>query len=246
MVTIPRQFNGPNDSGNGGWVCGLVADQWHEAHGPGIVEATLRQPPPLESPLVWQHDGDVVRLMSAGGALIAEGRPGALADGDPPAVTASEAERGRESFAGFQHHPYEHCFTCGPRRADGDGLRLFAGRVTDGVAAATWQAHAAFDAGDGAVSTPVTWAAIDCSGAWATLDHGPLPPMLLGRMSGTVHRRPQVGEPMIATGWLRERDGRKLHTSTALTSVDGELLARSDQVWLTVAAAPAATLAQRE
>lgn len=241
MVTIPGQFNGPADSGNGGWVCGLLAEEWQRTHGNGPVEATLRQPPPLESPLIWEHDGTDLRLVTAGGALIAEAQPGTLAPGDPPSVSLAEAERGRDAYAGFHHHPFERCFTCGPRRAAGDGLRLFAGPVADGVAATPWQADPAFDTGDGTISLPVTWAAIDCSGSWATIDQGPLRPMLLGRMSGIVDRRPEVGEPLIALGWLRERDGRKLHTSTALTKPDGEVLARSDQVWITVAAAPAPT-----
>lgn len=241
MVTIPGQFNGPADSGNGGWVCGLLAEEWQRTHGNGPVEATLRQPPPLESPLIWEDDGDDLRLVTPGGALIAEAHAGTLVPGDPPSVTVAEAERGRDAYGGFHDHPYARCFTCGPRRAAGDGLRLFAGPVADGVAATPWHADSAFDTGDGTISLPVTWAAIDCSGSWAAVGRQPLRPMLLGRMSGMVHRRPDIGEPLIALGWLRERDGRKLHTSTALTSVDGEVLARSDQVWITVAAALAPT-----
>ena len=59
--------------------------------------------------------------------------------------------------------------------------------------------------------------------------------MLLGRMTGHVERRPVVGEPLITSGWLRETVGRKLLTSTALTTPDGDVLARSDQVWILVA-----------
>lgn len=239
MVTIPGQFNGPTDSGNGGWVCGLMADEWNRAHGRGPVETTLHQPPPLASTLAWEHDDGDLRLVTAGGALIATARAGRLTLIDPPAVTTDDALRGRQAYAGHRTHPYPRCFTCGPLRADGDGLRLFAGLVTDGVAATPWQAHPAFDTGDGAISTPVSWAAIDCSGALAA--GFPDVPMLLGRMTGVVARRPNVAEPMIAIGWLRRSDGRKRFTSTALMTLDGDVVARSDQVWITVAGAPAST-----
>lgn len=242
MVTIPGQFNGPADSGNGGWVCGLVAEEWQRVHGVGPVEATLHQPPPLASTLAWEHDAGDLRLVSAGGALIATARAGVLAPGDPPHVTAAEAERGRASYAGFDHHPFERCFTCGPRREEGDGLRLFAGPIADGVVATPWQAHPAFDTGDGAISTPVAWAAIDCTGGLAA--GFPHPTMVLGRMTGVVRRRPAIGEALIATGWLREIDGRKRHTGTALSTLDGEIVAHSTQVWITVADAPAPTPAR--
>jgi hypothetical protein len=234
MVTIPAQFNGPDESGNGGWVCGLVAEEWQRMHGPGVVEATLHQPPPLASALIWEHDGDETRLVSAGGALIARGRAGTIVDEDVPLTTLAEAEQGRAAYPGFDFHEYPRCFTCGTRRDDGDGLRLFPGPIAEGRAATPWRAHPAFDTGDGTISAEVTWAAIDCSGAWAVIGPGPMPPMLLGRMTGHIVRRPTIDEPLIASGWLREQDGRKLHTSTALTALDGDVLARSDQVWFIV------------
>lgn len=235
MVTIPGQFNGPAESGNGGWVCGLMAEEWQRAHAAGPVEATLLQPPPLASVLTWEHDDDELRLISAGGAVIGRARVGSIAAGDPPPVTLEDAERGRAAYPGFEFHRYNRCFTCGPDRNEGDGLCLFAGPVADGVAATPWQPHPAFDSGDGTLSTPVTWAAIDCSGAWAAAGQGPLPSALLGRMTGDVHRHPRIDEKFIAVGWLRERDGRKAHTSTALTTLDGEVVARSDQTWIAVA-----------
>ena len=46
------------------------------------------------------------------------------------------------SYAGLRSHPFPTCFSCGTGRADGDGLRIFPGRVADqtGAArvAATW------------------------------------------------------------------------------------------------------------
>ena len=45
-MTIPRRFRGPPNSGNGGYVCGMLARQIA-----GAAEVTLRAPPPLETEL---------------------------------------------------------------------------------------------------------------------------------------------------------------------------------------------------
>jgi len=47
MVTIARQFNGPPESGNGGWVSGLIAAARLEQEPAEPVSARLRMPPPL-------------------------------------------------------------------------------------------------------------------------------------------------------------------------------------------------------
>jgi hypothetical protein len=66
MVTIGAQFNGPERSGNGGYVAGMLGDEL--GHTPAT--STLRLPPPLEVPLSWEHDGDDLRLLTAGGAVV--------------------------------------------------------------------------------------------------------------------------------------------------------------------------------
>ena len=35
------------------------------------------------------------------------------------------------SFVGLTSHPFPTCFACGTGRAEGDGLRIFPGRVAD-------------------------------------------------------------------------------------------------------------------
>ena len=70
QTTIARRFNGPPGSGNGGYVCGLMANLID-----GPSEATLRAPPPLEKPLslerdkhgaVSLRDGDVLCIAGKG------------------------------------------------------------------------------------------------------------------------------------------------------------------------------------
>src|SRR5215467_11425825 len=57
-VIVSARFCGPPDSGNGGYTCGLVANEVG-----GVVECTLRSPVPLETSLDIERSasGGVVR-----------------------------------------------------------------------------------------------------------------------------------------------------------------------------------------
>lgn len=236
MVTIPAQFNGPLHSGNGGYVAGLIAQELGVA---GPVTSTLRTPPPLDTPLSWEHDDQhespQVRLITAGGAVVGSATSGAFTRGAPACPTTDDAAAGLAHYPGFAHHPFDHCFTCGTARTDGDGLRLFTGPIdtahTD-LTAGPWTPHQAFAEDGGALGTPVTWAALDCPGGWAA--DFTKQTMVLGRMTAEVVRHPLAGEPCLAVGHLDTRDGRKFCTDTALYAEGGELLGRSEQTWISV------------
>ena len=58
--------------------------------------------------------------------------------------------------------------------------------------------------------------------------------MVLARMTAQVVRRPRAGEPLLSSGALVARDGRKFTTATALHTLDGNLLGRSEQLWIEV------------
>lgn len=230
MVTIPAQFNGPDHSGNGGYVAGLIAREV----GAGPVTSTLRIPPPLDVALSFERDGDEVRLLTAGGAVVGSASPGEFAREVPAVPTARQAEAGLADYIGFKHHPFDRCFTCGTARDEGDGLRLFTGPIGDGRTAAPWTPHASFGVDDGRLDVPITWAALDCPGGWAADFSAQT--MVLGRMTAEVLRAPEAGEPLLSVGELSARDGRKFSTATALYTVDGELLGRAEQIWIEVAA----------
>lgn len=229
MVTIPAQFNGPARSGNGGYAAGLIAQQLDEV---GPVTSTLRLPPPLDTPLTWERDAEEVRLLTAGGAVVGQASPGSFSREAPECPTVEEAEAGVAAYPGFSHHPFDHCFTCGTARDDGDGLRLFTGPIGDDRTAGPWTPHEAFAGADGTLDVPTTWAALDCPGGWAAdfSRHT----MVLGRMTAEVVRRPRPGEPCLPVGHLDARDGRKFRTNTALYTADGELLGRSEQTWIEI------------
>jgi hypothetical protein len=138
-------------------------------------------------------------------------------------------------YIGHQQRVHPICFTCGVERAEGDGLRVFAGQVEGapaGHVACVWTPHAAFADAAGLIPAEVVWAALDCPGVFAWLVKEGRHGALLGTMTGEVIRRPGAGEPCIVTAWPLVREGRKETAGVALFSTDGELLARGRQVWI--------------
>lgn len=229
MVTISTQFNGPDSTGNGGYVAGLIACE-HGVDGP--VTSMLRIPPPLGVPLTWERSDDETKLLTAGGAVVGTARGGEFLREPPACPTHEQAAAGHAAYVGYRHHPFDRCFTCGTKRDEGDGLRLFTGPYADGLTASPWTPHPAFGGEDGAIDATVMWAAMDCPGGWAAdFSHHTI---VLGMMTAVIHRRPAAAEPCIAVGRLFERIGRKFLTDTALYTADGELLGRAEQVWVAV------------
>lgn len=234
MVTIGRQFNGPPNSGNGGWVSGLIAAE-AAAHGAAHpITTRLATPPPLDVPLVWENVDGVTHLMTHGGALVGSAQPGSFSHDVPPPPSAGEVSAGLEHYPGFKHHPFNTCFTCGTARGEGDGLRLFTGPIDPSDSTRTagpWHAHEAFAEADGTIGVPVSWAALDCPGGWAA--DFTVQPMVLGTMTAQVFSAPVASREYRATGQLIERSGRKFTTATAL--YDGEdLIGRAEQVWIEI------------
>ena len=70
VLTIPSRFNGPAGVGNGGYVCGRIA-----AYVDGPATVTLRRPPPLDTPMEVERDGDGSVRVRHGRTLIGEAAP---------------------------------------------------------------------------------------------------------------------------------------------------------------------------
>ena len=214
-MIIPARFNGPPGSANGGYACGLFS----EALGGGF-EITLLVPPPLDTQL--DIVGDELRH---GDLVVARARRAAHSDADVAApVSLAEAEAASTRYAGFEHHAYPTCFTCGPARED--GLGIFAGPVEgrDGVVAASWTPEAG-------VRAEIVWAALDCPAGWA-VDDFQREGVLLGRMAASIHGRPEPGEAHVVIGWRIDEDGRKRFAGSALYTAGGDLVAHARSTWL--------------
>lgn len=68
-IIIDKRFCGPPHSGNGGYVCGRLAQ-----HIPGGAEVTLRAPPPLDTPLAPIATDDGTWELRDGAKVVATGR----------------------------------------------------------------------------------------------------------------------------------------------------------------------------
>jgi hypothetical protein len=227
-IVIERRFHGPPGSGNGGYTCGVLSSFVNEP-----AEVTLRSPPPLERPLSVVRRGRRAELFD-GHRLIAEAErtePNPLDLPDPPSL--DDAERAAASYAGFEQHTFPTCFVCGPDRAEGDGLRIFAGPLPDRspLVAAPWTPAAGLARPDGRVRREFVWAALDCPGAFAVgyPDRGET---LLGRLTVEVKRLPEVEESCVVVGWPLGEDGRKRYAGTALYGETGDALAWGRATWV--------------
>jgi hypothetical protein len=219
-IVVGTRFNGPPDSGNGGYTSGLVAAAT------GRTEVTLRRPPPLDVPLRVE-DGAVYD----GAHVVATGDLGD-ADVEPPPFPGYDAAlAAQRHYAGLRDHPFPTCFVCGPHRTDGLGLQP--GPAGTAYVATTWTPHADL-AEDGRVRDEYVWASLDCPGAWA-LTQTDEAPIVLGRLAVRIVGAVTPERPHVVTGWRRaEREGRKHFAGTAVYDAAGTLLATGKATWIAV------------
>jgi hypothetical protein len=228
-VAIPARFNGPPASANGGYTCGVVA----ALVGAEVATASLRRPPPVDRPLDVVRDGERVELRD-GGELVAEGEPATLELDVPDAITpdaaAAASAAGRDHWC--RHHPFPTCFTCGPDRRAGDGLRLFPGGLDGGRYAVDWTPDASLDDGTGHVRPECVWAALDCPTSAPVANFATGPAMVLARLTARLGCPVVVGERHAILSWPLASDGRKRHAACALFDSQGRLLCASQALWI--------------
>jgi hypothetical protein len=240
-MTITRRFCGPPNSGNGGYVCGRLA-----RHILGGAEVTLRAPPPLDRPLDIVATNEGSWELRDGVTVVASGRPSTV---ELPRLEKASFDEAAAAELLTPVKPHEHllptCFVCGPARAPGDGLRIFAGPLSrqspdaPAVLAATWVPDPTLTAEDGLVAPEFLWSALDCPTGYASFyDRASggfdRTPVLLGRMSARIEARPRPGERCVITAWETGRDGRKRIAEAAAYGETGILLAVARATWITV------------
>jgi hypothetical protein len=235
MLSIASRFNGPPESGNGGYVAGLLAQRYETEFGEvpeyARVQVTLRRPPPLETELAVRipEETEALRLLH-GSTVIAEAEaveaPGDGGDVAGP-VSHAEAETAAKGYLGIEDHPFPTCFVCGPGHPT--GLHVFPGPVNGrrGVVAAPWIPT------EDTHGPQFVWAALDCPGGWAAGDLAGRP-MVLGRMAARVVEVPEPGTPCVVMGRHLRTEGRKTFTASTLYGPAGELLGAATAVWIAV------------
>jgi hypothetical protein len=229
-VTIDRRFNGPPDSVQGGYACGVVASR---IDGPSAA-VSLRAPPPLETPLeVRRGEGGAVALYD-GERLIADGAPADLDLDVPEPVPFEAAQRASRDFSWREDHPFPTCFGCGPERSQDEAIAVLPGPVGErGLAAATWTPLEEFAEPEGAVTPLFTWSALDCPTSFGALPPD-APTHVLARLEARLVAPVQAGEPHTVIAWPVAREGRKAFGGAAIHDADGTLCAFSRGLWIQV------------
>jgi hypothetical protein len=225
-LVIPARFNGPPDSGHGGYSAGLAAGLVE-----GPAEVSLRAPPPLDTPMPVERDAGSVRVVHEGN-LVLEARPAAV-DVDVPEPVSAESAAAAEPRSPFleDSHPFPSCFACGPRRAEGDGLRLFAAPIEGrDVFAAAWTPASEFGS-EGSVEPLFIWAALDCPSCAPALADAEAP-IVLASLAAELRAPVAVGEPHVVGSWRIEREGRKRWNGVALWDSSGTVCAAGRALWI--------------
>jgi hypothetical protein len=228
-VIVAERYCGPPDSANGGYAAGMLA-----RHLGGTVEVTLRRPPPLGRALSVERPGARAVLMD-GAVVIAEAAPATVEIEAPAPVGWDRAVAAAASsrFLDPASHPFPTCYVCGPSRAEGDGLRIFAGRVPGTeLFAAPWI--------PADVSEENVWAALDCpSSAPPFADETLDGPFVLGRIAARIDRVPAPGHRHVIMSWGIGRDGRKVFTASAIYGRETRPCAVARATWIQIPSAQA-------
>jgi len=219
-VSIPSRFNGPLESGNGGYCSGVVANIFE-----GAAEVSLRRPVPLDTPLDVVHENDGSVRVLDGEALVAVARAVPEFDIEVPAPPSlREARLASERYRGLSDGLFSRCFVCGRAREDAFGV--FAGAVEGRQLVASpwtppsWTADAA-----GRVLPEFVWAVLDCPTYFALYVTGELPLSVLAQLTARIDAPIVAGEEHVVIAWPMETDGRKRYAGSAVLSRDGMSLA---------------------
>jgi hypothetical protein len=233
-LTIAARFCGPPASSNGGYFAGLIATQASRT-----LTVRLLKPPPLDVELTVDTLADGALAIRHGDEAIGEARAAELRLQAPPAPDYLQALEASRHYAGFRYHRFPTCFVCGVQRARGDGLRIFAGPLSErSVVAAPWVPDASLDGGSGKVRPEFMSAALDCPGYYAVAPDDRM--MLLAEFTAHVDRLVHIGESCTIVGWRTGGSGRKHEAGTAIFDEEGVLAGRARALWIEPRAAPSA------
>jgi hypothetical protein len=227
-ILIASRFCGPPDSGNGGYSSGLLANALSQS-----AQCTLRKPVPIERELLIEGRPDGAVLLDNHDVVIECRAAGVELDPQPP-VSFIEAEQAATNSPAMHDHPFPTCFTCGPKRTPGDGLRIFPGRLRgrDNLWGAPWVPDRSLASdGKGDVRPEFVWAAMDCPTGFA----GGFPwagTLVTGRLAVTHLKPVEAEKPHLIVSWSLGWEGRKSFAAAVLYTAGGELCAKAKATWI--------------
>ena len=234
-ISIPQRFNGPLESGNGGYSAGVFASQVD-----GTAEVSLRSPVPLDTPLdpVPGEDGSL-RILD-GETLIAEVRSVSDLEIDvPEPVGVEQARQASRRYKSPREGLFSRCFVCGPARED--SLGVFAGEVEGrDVVATPWTPPAWTADEEGEVLPELVWGVLDCPTYFAAHQGEGMPLSMLVKQTTRIDAPIPAEEEHVVIAWPIEAEGRKHHAGAAVLSADGEVLAVCQAMLIEPRSAPSA------
>lgn len=229
-TVVAARFNGPPDSGNGGYTCGILARLIGDT-----AEVTLRRPPTLDKPMTVREGARGLSLFD-GETVVANARPSTLELKIPPPPSDAEIADAQAGFMeGRAGYGFTTCFVCGPDREHGDGMRIFPAQIAgQELVGGHWTPGPDLAGDDGVVDTRVVWAALDCPTFFGASLRGSPKQSVLGRMTATIHKPIRASNTYTVTGWPIDRNGRRTVGGAAVFDADGELCAASKGMWIEI------------
>jgi hypothetical protein len=228
-LRLDARLNGPPDSANGGFACGMIAQSLG-----GTASVRLIRPIPLETPLDVDVDVDglFADVTDSHHERVAEVRrvnPFTMIPPVKPRFADAEEARAASPLHGA-HHLLSDCVVCGPERRD--GLSVTPGPLANrrDVLAAPF-VPLERDTTDGVVHPEAVWGSLDCpSYPASSLLNSRLG--LLGTLTAHQNRDVFLGERLVAVGWTVEHHDRSTQTASALLDERGDVVASARAVWV--------------
>jgi hypothetical protein len=233
-IWIDSQFNGPSDSANGGYCCGLVAAAL-ALEPNAAIEVTLHSPPPLNQRLKVNARGQAIEVFSDQ-ALVASAQVAELNIDAPAPPRLSEAIESAKNYSGFQQHPFPDCFVCGTARSPGDGLCIYPGQLSAQTQVCSpWHPYPGLADTQGMLKSEFIWAALDCPSYFgAFIGQGKVKALLGKQCLKILQPNIPVDTDYIVSAWPMGQQGRKYYGGSALFDQAGNCLALARGTWIVV------------
>ena len=219
-ISVPSRFNGPLESGNGGYSAGVIAGLMS-----GPTAVNLKSPVPLDASLGIERTIGRDVLVRHGQTLVAVAEPAPELDLTIPAtVHPHEARRAAEHYHGSGYDLLSQCYVCGPDRED--TFHVHAAPVEGRAVVATpWTPPAWAADADGNVFPEHVWAALDCPTYFGAYLAEPKGMAMLAQMQARIDAPIEAGVEHVVMAWPLATEGRKRWAASAVLSPSGEYLA---------------------
>lgn len=222
-IAIAPRFNGLPDIALGGYVGGVLS------RGRPTSEVQLRRPVKIGKLYETVDNLDGTRSLQEGSEVLAVIRDSVLDLELPQPIGLEETEAAAKEYVGYRKHLVPNCFNCGPLRSEGDGLRIFPGKVTgSNVVAAPWTPAKWLGDSSGRIEPEFIWSALDCPTIWALILHGQPESKdmaVTASLAVKLITPIQAGRPHIVMGWKISEIERNKVAGGAIYSAEGQLCA---------------------